>query len=438
MENRALYWAALPLSKMRQMARKIRVLIIATNDWCAIGQFLSALIHIGFEIAVVCPSGSPIQHVKNLSARYKYRSWRSQKSIRTAIAKWSPDLLLCNDDIAVRDLHDLHREACTETAGPETSRLLHLIESSFGDSRSFTTSRSKSRLISLAQVLKIACPPTSVVNTHPEIERHFGRLTYPVLVKLDASWGGRGVRLARDDDELQRAVLELSFPHDWPNSIKRAAVRVIRDLSLGWRPPFPQKLNIQRYVSGRPANRAVVCWRGKILSGISVEALETDSEFGPTTLARIIEHPEMAEAAEKIVENQKLSGFLGFDFMLDHTNRAWFLEMNPRVTPACHLRFKAPSLPAALFLELTGDKPSIDVREVQSDVVALFPNRVSKEAAHPYFDDVPEDETAFVNACRRSRFFREIDWREKFDRIASRRFSAEDVTNIYPEGTNDN
>lgn len=114
------------------MTRKIRILVIATNDWCAIGQFLSALIHVGFEIAVVHPSGSPIQHVKNLSARYKYRSWRSQKSIRTAIAEWSPDLLLCNDDIAVRDLHDLHREVCTETGGPETSRLLHLIELSFG------------------------------------------------------------------------------------------------------------------------------------------------------------------------------------------------------------------------------------------------------------------------------------------------------------------
>jgi len=272
------------------------------------------------------------------------------------------------------------------------------------------------------------------MNAYSEIEGRLRRLAYPVLVKLDASWGGRGVRLARNDDELQRALLELSFPHEWPKSVKLMAARTIRSLSASWRPPFPQQVSIQRHISGRPANRAVVCWRGKILAGISVEAILTDSEYGPTTLARIIEHAEMANAAERIVDDQKLSGFLGFDFVLDHANRAWLLEMNARVTPACHLRFKAPSLPAALFLELTGGRPNIDVREVPTDVVALFPNRISNEATLPYFDDVPEEEPDFVNACRRSRFFREINWKRKFDE----RFGAGGVNSMLPEGTDDN
>lgn len=415
-----------------KMARKIRILVIATNGWCAIGQFLSALVQVGFDVAVLCPSGSPIGHVKKLSARYNYRSWRSHKCIKTAVADWSPDLLVCNDDRAVRDLHDMYSELCSEIGRLGTSGLRRLIEVSLGDSRSFATSRSKSGHISVAHELGIVCPPTIVVNTYHEIERHLGRLTYPVLIKQDASWGGRGVRLAHDDDELRRAVLELSFPHDWPKSIKRVAARAIRNLFAGWRHRLPQTLSIQPLIGGRPANRAVVCWRGKLLAGISVEALETDSEFGPTTLARIIEHAEMAEAAERIVESQKLSGFVGFDFMLDHRNRAWFLEMNPRVTPVCHLRFKTPSLPAALFFELTGDHPKNDVREVPREVVALFPNRVSKEASHPYFDDVPEDEPAFVNACRQPP--RDIKWKKKFDV----RFGGKAVNTIMPEGTNEN
>ncbi len=395
------------------MSPKVRVLVIATNEWPSIGQLVLALIKVGFEIAVVCPSGSPVKNIRNLNARYKYRTWQSLTSIRGAIADWAPFFLVCNDDVAVRELHRIHSQASIETDSPENAGLIELIELSLGDPRSFATSRSKSRLMSVAQALKIPCPPTIIVNSHEDIDRQLGRVAYPVLIKLDESWGGRGVRLAHNQRELLHAVLELSFPHNWPKSIKRLAARAIQYLPDCWRLPLPQNISIQSYVLGRPANRAVVCWQGKLLAGISVEAVETGSQFGPTTLAKILDHGELAEAAEKIVANQKLSGFLGFDFMLDHANRAWFLEMNPRATPTCHLRFKAPSLPASLFSTATGKQPSNDVREVPQDTIAVFPNRVSQQSLHSYFDDAPEEEPEFIDACKRSSFLRKLLGRKK-------------------------
>jgi ATP-grasp domain len=392
---------------MPHISSKIRILVIATNKWPSIGQLVSALIKVGFEIAVVCPSGSPIKHIRNLNARYKYTSWQSLTSIKAAIADWSPFLLVCNDDVAIRELHRIYSQACIETDGPESSSLIELIESSLGDCRSFPISRSKNQLISAAQELKILCPPTDVVNSYQDIDQ-LGRIVYPVLIKLDDSWGGLSVRLARNQRELLRGTLELSFPHNWHWSLKRLAAQVIQHLPNRWRPRLPQNINIQSYILGRPANRAVVCWNGRILAGISVEALETRSQFGPTTLARILDHAELAEAAEKIVASQKLSGFLGFDFILDHENRAWLLEMNPRATPTCHLRFKAPSLPSSLFLAVTGEQPNSDIREVSQDTIALFPNRVSQQSLHPYFDDVPDEEPKFIYACRRLGSLRKI------------------------------
>src|SRR5579872_4176196 len=112
------------------MARKVRILVIATNNWSSIGQLLSALVRVGFEIAIVCPPGSPIEHINNLSARYKYRRWRSQHSIRTAIADWNPLFLVCNDDVAVRELHNIHRHASIKASGAESGRLVELIERS--------------------------------------------------------------------------------------------------------------------------------------------------------------------------------------------------------------------------------------------------------------------------------------------------------------------
>jgi len=424
---------------MRQMDRKIRILVIATNRWFSIGQFLSALIRVGFEVAIICPPGNPIEHIRNLSARYKYRSWRSENSIRNAIADWKPALLVCNDDVAVRELHKMYRQACIETSCPESAALVNLIQLSLGDPRSFAISTSKSRQISVALTLKIACPPTTVLNAYQDLDRHLGHLIYPALVKSDQSWGGRGVRTVHTDRELLQAILELSFPHDWPKSLKWLVARALTAVPVVWRPPLPQDLNFQSYIGGRPANRAVVCWQGKILAGITVEAIETDSEFGPTTLARIIEHAEITETAEKIVESQRLSGFLGFDFVLDHANRAWFLEMNPRVTPACHLRFRAPSLAAALFLKLTGEQPSSEIREVPEDMIALFPNRVStKSGQYSYFDDVPEEEPAFVKACRRAQFRRKIlGWRKFGGGRQINGSARKSPIALLPEGTND-
>jgi hypothetical protein len=387
------------------MSPKARVLVIATNEWPTIGQLQAALIKVGFEIAVVCPSGSPIRHIRNLNARYKYRSWQS---IRGAIADWAPSLLVCNDDFAVRQLHRIYRQACIETDRPESNGLIELIELSLGDYRSFATSLSKSRLIAVAQGLKIPCPSTIVVNSHQDVDRQLGRIVYPVLIKLDDSWGGRGVRLAHNQRELLHATLELSFPQNWPRLLKRLAAQGIQHLPDRWRLPLPQNISIQQYVSGRPANRAVVCWHGKVLAGISVEAVETGQQFGPTTLAKILDHAELAGAVEGIVASQALSGFLGFDFILDHANRAWFLEMNPRATPTCHLRFKAPSLPASLFLAVTGDQPNNDVREVSHDTIAIFPNRVSQQSLYSYFDDVPLEEPEFIAACKKPGFLRKI------------------------------
>ena len=362
---------------------------------------MAALIRVGFEIAVICPSGSPVKNIRSLNARYRYRSWQSLRSIKEAIADWKPSLLVCNDDVAVRELHRIHSQARIGTGDPESANLIELIESSLGNSQSFAVSRSKCRLIAVAKALNIPCPDTIVVNSHREMDQHFARVLYPVLIKLDESWGGRGVRLVHNRQDLLRAVLELSFPHTWPASLKRMAARSIQRLTHGWRIPLPQNISIQDYVLGRPANRAVVCWQGRILAGISVEAVETSSQFGPTTLAKILDHGEVAVATEKIVANQNLSGFLGFDFMLDHNNRAWFLEINPRATPTCHLRFKGPSLPASLFAAVTGKAPQNDVREVPLGTIAVFPNRVSKESLHSYFDDVPaEEDFDFIEAMQ--------------------------------------
>ncbi|WP_457832790.1 hypothetical protein, partial [Staphylococcus aureus] len=43
-------------------------------------------------------------------------------------------------------------------------------------------------------------------------------------------------------------------------------------------------IDVQDYVTGLPANRAVVCDRGRVLAGLSVLALETQTETGAASV----------------------------------------------------------------------------------------------------------------------------------------------------------
>ena len=91
------------------------------------------------------------------------------------------------------------------------------------------------------------------------------------------------------------------------------------------------------FIPGVPANRAVLCWHGEVLAGLSVEAVKTAHATGPATVVRILDNAEMAEATGHVVRCLGLSGFVGFDFILERTSgRAFLIEMNPRPTPICH------------------------------------------------------------------------------------------------------
>ena len=385
----------------------MRLLLVSTNDWPSAGKLALALIRVGFQVAAVCPANSPVHQIKKLHARFYYRFWRPLASLQSAIAEWSPDLLICTDDVAVGKLHCLHSKAAKRPKRPMNKELMALIELSLGSAVTFETTRSKSAMILLARSLGIRCPPTVVCRSGYAVEQGLQCMVYPILIKADGdgSWGGRGVRLAKNREELLAAVAELLVPIGWRQSIKRLIGPIVYRLFFCWSPWWPRNLSIQQYIVGHPCNRAVVCWKGKVVAGISVEALATLHQFGPTGVAKIISNREMEAAAHKIVNKLALTGFLGFDFVLDHDKKAWLLEMNPRATPTCHLCIKKPSLPASLFSAVTGSEPDSEIRVLQHKTIALFPTELSEisciiDPSISICSDVPDEEPQFVDACR--------------------------------------
>jgi glutathione synthase/RimK-type ligase-like ATP-grasp enzyme len=395
-----------------------RLLVVSTNTWPSAGQVASALALAGFQVAIVCPSRSPAYRLRKLRARFPYRSSTSLASINSAIAAWLPDVIVCADDEAVRGLHYLYFKASQTMDEPNSKRLMNLIESSLGSCRGILTAMSKSEVSSLAKSLGIACPRTTILTDRASLAREESGVTFPVIIKTDDASGGLGTRVANNRLELRAAIVELSLPYNWPFSLKRLIGRCLGRAFCYWLPLWPRKMGMQQYVAGRPCNRAVVCWNGKVLAGITVDVLATSYEFGPATLVKVIDHPDVTAAAEKIVAELGLSGFIGFDFILDSGNNAWFLEVNPRATPICHICANGQDLAGSLFILMTGMRPRAVYHAIHQDTFTLFPGvplRAKRKVGNineeiDAFDDAPDDEPEFVRACRAQKTRRQSLW----------------------------
>jgi hypothetical protein len=85
-----------------------------------------------------------------------------------------------------------------------------------------------------------------------------------------------------------------------------------------------------------------------------------------------VENEEMKFAAEKIASRLGLSGFFGLDFMIERGSQAAYLvEMNPRLTPPCHLRLgKGRDLVGAFSARLTGQAIADYPAVTQNDIIA--------------------------------------------------------------------
>jgi hypothetical protein len=146
------------------------------------------------------------------------------------------------------------------------------------------------------------------------------------------------------------------------------------------------------------ANCAVACWRGDVLAWAAVEVLQHRCDFGQATVVRRVKGGPMIAAARSIARHLKLSGFCGFDFVLDDDkSQASLIEINPRATQINHFPgYDSPDLPAALFGAICGKEVINPSNSWSTDEVALFPQEWKRDPASEWlskaFHDVPFEE----------------------------------------------
>lgn len=390
---------------------KPTVLIATTARWFPTARLAVAISNAGCAVDLVCPSQHPAAKTSAVRRTHAYHGLTPLTSFTDAILATNPDLIIAGDDLAVRHLLDLHRQAVG--TGQAGIALRKLIERSLGAPESFPILYSRSALISLARQEGIRAPLTRVISNMDDLRNWICRAGFPVVLKADGTSSGEGVRIARSEEEAQRAYRELEAPPLLARAVKRALID--HDMRL-LEPVLTRRgytVNVQEFVPGQEATTLVACWKGEVRAGLHFEVLSRQYDGGPASVLRLIENPEMSSAAARIVRRLKLSGFHGFDFILKSpTGHPYLIEMNPRPTQVGHLTFGlGRDLPAALYGALTGT--TIEESPIITDktTIALFPQEWIRNPSGPYlktaYHDVPWEEPDLVRACVR----KTLNWR---------------------------
>jgi len=380
---------------------KATVLVATTHRWYPTVRLAMALAKAGCEVEAVCPPSHPLGLTQAARRMHPYYGLAPLHSFHNAIASTRPDLIVPCDDLATQHLHHLYERACR--AGEKGKPVCALVERSLGAPESYPLVSARTAFMELAHEEGVRVPLTSVIETRDELQQWTSRVGLPIVLKANGSSGGDGIRVVHTLEEAERDFHRLQAPPLLARAVKRALID--GDKTLIW-PSLRRNrsvVNAQAFVVGQEATSTVFCWQGEVLASLHFEVLKKARPTGHATVLRLIEHPEMSAAAEKIARRLNLSGCHGLDFMLEaHTGNAYLIEINPRITQVGHLALgPGHDLPAALYAALSGNPVQDSPKVTEKDTVVLFPQEWVRDPESEFlrsgYHDVPWEEPALVN-----------------------------------------
>jgi predicted ATP-grasp superfamily ATP-dependent carboligase len=228
-----------------------------------------------------------------------------------------------------------------------------------------------------------------------------GAIGYPVVLKDEFAAGGLGVKICADEAALRAAWAELEAARPKPSLKERVRERLKQPFRGGG-----ARRSVQRFIQGRPAFHAVVAWQGQRLGGITaVVEVAHPPVTGPSCVVRLAELPEVSEGCAKLIRATGLTGFAGFDFMIEEgTGHAYILECNPRPTPVSHLGGLVGADLGVLFRDALQGRPVAEAARCTEQLLAFFPQELLRDPHSSYLGrahlDFPRNDPALVAAFR--------------------------------------
>jgi hypothetical protein len=370
-----------------------KILICATLWWPSSARLAMAFLRHGCAVSALCPPGHPLRFVTGIDSIYSYRGLSSIGLLRSAIRAAQPTLIVPCDDVAVWQLHALHANE------PD---LRPLIELSLGAAEAYPVIQQRGELLRVAQSVGIRVPFTQTLNSAEELKDW--KFDKPAVLKLDGTWGGKGVTIVGSLTEATQSFHSARETLKAWRAWKRFLVNRHFFALWSWQRRKTSKMTIQEFIPGHPATTMFACWRGEVLASSTVEVLFSQAPTGAADVVRVLKNNEIEDAVRLLARKLQLSGFHGLDFLIEQdTGAAYLLELNPRATQLGHLNLSARGdLAGVMAGKLKNEEPGwiASENQIQDGPIVFFPNTFKSNPGSAYlyqgYHDVPWDEPVLV------------------------------------------
>ena len=376
------------------MAAPPRILFVTTNVWGTDFLLVRALRRAGVLVAMLCPCGHPVRSAQ-LDHVFDLAPFRAGPLASNSHRRLRPGRRR-----AGRRARPPPPPSPFIVAARLTSAALWKHRS--GAPSSYDLMISRDANMEAARAAGVPVPGLISDVSRANLEVHLRSARAGIVLKADDTWGGNGVRICRSSDEIVQAISELGRP-----PLLRALKLWLMDgdaavLAYCLSGAAPSLSAQECLPVGRVGDLALFCREGVVLGLTCAEREVGNGELGPSTIIRIVERDALAAAARRFVSHHGLSGFIGFDFIVDPvTDEARVIEINPRATPRAGIRPRHGPSPAAAAAAGLGAAPIQDEVAFRP-LVAYFPKAWQ---AHPEdarlaacAADIPSDEPELVTA----------------------------------------
>jgi len=381
------------------------VLLAAARTSPVASRMAMRFTEMGCRVAAVYPSKAhPLASTKAVQGRYHYGAIDPVGSLLTAIAESGAEVVVPCDGMAVRHLHALFASLPTS---PEGTAFAKVIERSLGDPAGYLLVDSRHEIQVAARAEGLNAVESFAIGKATDPETIAQTLPFPWIVKTDYSWGESGRRTVHNLKEAREFIRRAGRSPSLGMVAKQLVVNGDRAALEEWLHAKQPGLSAQPPLTGKQANTVTACWKGTVLAQISMEAMATDGENGPSTTVRILENEEMVRTVRRMADRLGLNGFHCFDFVITaESGRAWLTEFNAHCAEATHLNAGAGHDPIGAFCrKWLGSVPEGISTPHPGPVVAYFPNAWAANPDDPILNtgsfDIPAGEPEFVEHVRR-------------------------------------
>ncbi|MEI8380626.1 MAG: hypothetical protein WCJ09_10885 [Planctomycetota bacterium] len=203
----------------------------------------------------------------------------------------------------------------------------------------------KRQLHDFCKQFGIPTPPTTPVVQSANLDAIADDIGFPSVLKLPTGNNSVGRMFCRNPQELRQNFDQLVALHS----------------------PDPASLPfLQKKIDGDLLCTLGYSYRGRKLGEVTYRTGRMFPEAGGTTVHRqSIRHAEIEQITDQIITETQWSGFLGFDFLVEHTTGIpYLIDANVRANPAIQLGFMSGIDWSSIILDLVaGREPQVQTAQ---------------------------------------------------------------------------